>query len=164
MLRKILLAICLIATVLWTAFIYSNSLKTSIESDVQSSSVTDFVNQAAGILGIEEEIPPSTVRDMAHFTEFFILSCLLFADLALLCYKKIIPKVRYIFAAVGVILLLCFALACIDELLQKFSAGRACQFSDVMLDTAGALFGSFGFGVFLLILQTIKNKKTAIKK
>ncbi len=164
MLRKLLLVICLIATVLWTSFIYSNSLKTGIESDVQSSSVTDFVNQAAGIFGIEEEIPPSTVRDMAHFAEFLILSCLLFADMTLFCYQKLMPKVAYIFFSAGIILLLCFVLACIDELLQKFSAGRACQFSDIMLDTAGALFGVLGFGVALIIIRIIKRRRTNIKE
>ncbi len=162
MLKKIILILLLLATVLWAAFIFSNSLKSGEASGEQSSNVTEVVNKVASAVGIKEEIPQSTVRDMAHFTEFAVLSVLIFADAALMLdrlLKKHLPLALTLTAGVP---LLCFGLAGIDELLQRLSEGRASQFSDVLLDTLGALCGALlstavYFGLFA-VSKRVKKK------
>ena len=82
MIKRIILAVLIIATVLWLGFIYSNSIETAEQSSEKSSSVTEIVNKVAEKVGIEEEIPEKTVREMAHFSEFALLAVLICADVA----------------------------------------------------------------------------------
>ena len=151
MARKIVLIILIIASVLWTAFIFSNSLDNAEESTEKSSTVTETVNKVASAVGIKEEIPHSTVRDMAHFTEFAVLAFLISLDLALFLYPKLSRKLALFLGLCAASLPACFLLACVDELIQKFSGGRASQFSDVLLDTLGSLCGVVGFAVIYII-------------
>ena len=80
------------------------------------------------------------VRKAAHFTEYAILGLLFF-----LVYRAYFVKLtnakfsnaKFLFFA------LCssFLYACTDELHQLFVSGRSGQFTDVLIDTLGALFG-----------------------
>ena len=159
--RKIVLIVLLIATVVWTAFIFANSLDSAEQSTEKSSSATEIVNKVASAIGIKEEIPHSTVRDMAHFTEFAILACLICADFTVAFYQKLSTK-RWLYAfCAATSLVLCFSLACVDELLQKISIGRSSQFSDVLLDTLGALTGTATFAIcYILTVFGIRKFKT----
>ena len=160
MLRKILLIVLVVITILWTAFIFSNSLDNAEQSTEKSSTVTEIVNTVASAVGVEEEIPHSIVRDMAHFTEFAILAFLICADLVLALVAPHPRKpLRYVLCPVCS-LTLSFVLACVDELLQKSSEGRAAQFSDVLLDTLGALTGTVFFCICYLCAFLIKRKKS----
>ena len=162
MLRKILLIVLVVITVLWTAFIFSNSLDNAEQSTEKSSTVTEIVNNVASAVGVEEEIPHSTVRDMAHFTEFAILAILVCADLAL-AFTMLLPHRPLLYALCPVCaLILSFVLACVDELLQKSSEGRAAQFSDVWLDTLGALTGTAFFCICYLSVLFIRRKRKKI--
>ena len=162
MARKIFIALLLMLTLIWTAFIFANSLDTAKESSKKSSSVTEVVNKVASSVGIKDEIPHRTVRDMAHFTEFLVLSCLVCSDLLLILYKKLRPLLWHILCPVSAVGL-CFLLACVDELLQKTSSGRASQFSDIMLDTLGAACGALALCATLalvnIVVLYIKRKK-----
>ena len=74
------------------------------------------------------------VRKCAHFSIYTCLGILAF--LYMNTYEiKTGKKILYSF-------LFCFAYACSDELHQKFSNGRSCEFRDVMIDSIGALCGS----------------------
>ncbi len=163
MIRKIILIVLLVATVLWTAFIYSNSLKNGEVSDEQSAGVTEVVNKVASAVGIKEEIPHKTVRDMAHFTEFAILSVLIFCDVCVGFGRFFENHVPFIFILTGGVPLLCFGLAGIDELLQKLSAGRACQFTDALLDTLGSLCGALLSTAVYFICRAVIEKMAKAK-
>lgn len=161
MTRKIILCVLIAASVLWTAFIFSNSIATAEKSSAQSLGVTETVNKVASAVGVDQEITESTVREMAHFTEFAVLAVLLSSTVAAaLCYKKALGiSLLYICASVPT----CFLLAGVDELIQKFSDGRACQFTDMLLDTLGAVCGCALFiacyTATIYILEKIKKHK-----
>lgn len=54
-------------------------------------------------------------------------------------------------------LLFCFLYACTDELHQSFSMGRNGVFSDVLLDTAGALFGIIYMTLLIACIRSINR-------
>ena len=85
------------------------------------------------------------LRKIAHFTEFCCFGLLL-------CWQQTLKKERklpWLQPAVWGGLA-----ACVDEMLQHFSAGRAPRFTDVLLDTAGVLAG---IGIFCLGYHNIKK-------
>ena len=49
-----------------------------------------------------------------------------------------------------------FLYACTDEIHQAFVPGRACAFTDVMIDTAGGLLALF----FIMITNEIQRQTT----
>ena len=52
--------------------------------------------------------------------------------------------------------------AATDEYHQTFVAGRAGRFSDVIIDSSGAIFGiAFAFAVILLLKKRIKAERGA---
>lgn len=71
------------------------------------------------------------VRKAAHMTEYAILGLL-----SLLFVRTFSARMRRIYPTA---LLISFGYACTDELHQLFIPGRAGQFRDVCIDTAGAL-------------------------
>lgn len=158
MARKIAFIILLILCVVWTAFIFSNSLKDAGVSGEQSSGVTEKVNEVAQAVGIDREITHGEVRSMAHFGEFAVLSLLAAATVAVGVYTHFKEKLLASLLLSASSVPLCFILAIVDELLQKLSDGRASQFSDVMLDTLGALCGALVFTVGYIIFGCIVNK------
>ena len=109
-------------------FIWGNSLLSAEISGTLSQWVTDLLGFA-----LLEEIPgqgEGVLRKLAHFTEFCSLGILLSWLFAML-------KERFWVLAAG-----CGCLAaCVDELLQHFSPGRAPRLTDVAIDTAGVLAG-----------------------
>ena len=162
-LRVLRIAIPLLLTVLWLGFIFGNSLKDAAASTEQSSQVHEIVNEVASSVGIKEPISEKTVRDMAHFTEFTILSTLLCLNIWALGFSPFYAKRRFDFLWLLLSLPTSFLLACVDEYLQTFSQGRTGDFSDVLTDTAGAALGSVLFlGLFLLLRLALgkKNKNT----
>ncbi len=90
------------------------------------------------------------VRKLAHFTIFGILG--VFSVLAYNSLKT------YTTIKLGLYsLLTCIGYAIFDEIHQHFVPGRACQLTDVLIDSAGALLFIL---VSLLILNFIKKKKS----
>ncbi len=156
---RIIVFICfLVLTLLWVGFIFSNSLDNGAESGEKSSAVTNTVNSALSLIGIDRPIPESDIRTAAHFTEFFVLTALFAAD-ALLCPLTDKLHRRLSFFTPLISLPICFFVACIDELIQNFSAGRAMQFSDVLVDTLGGFCAAVLFTLVCLTLHIIRLKK-----
>lgn len=121
-----------IGIVLWTAFIWSQSLMTAAESTINSSRVAALISRLF-------HLDPDTywltyaVRKTAHFTEFAILG-LLWGG----C-NRVYPWRR---------LWLCgLATGAVDECLQFFAPGRAPMVTDVLIDTAGYLCGVAVIGI-----------------
>ena len=84
------------------------------------------------------------VRKAAHFTVYAFLGFNVFLS------------VRVYFAKLGrqllAALIFCAAYACFDEFRQLFIPGRAGSFTDVLIDTLGAVFGIIA-GLLLVALK-----------
>lgn len=120
------------ASLLFTAFIWSNSLKDAAASSADSGRVLSWLNELLASIGIYPFLSSHLVRKTAHFCEFALLGLLL----ALTCLTARRIKSIWPVAAPSSL-----AVACTDELLQLFSDGRSCQISDMLLDFCGALTG-----------------------
>ena len=125
--RKILCAILLACNLL---FIWGNSLMDAELSGSLSQWLRDLLGMASGELPGQSD---GALRKMAHFAEFCALGFLLSWQLTMKKERKQIPVLPA--AALG------FLAACVDEMLQHFSPGRAPRFTDVGIDTAGVLVG-----------------------
>ena len=163
--RNLLLyGIPLLLTLVWVGFIFGNSLKDGEASTEQSQQVQQVVNDVAESVGVEEPISEQWIRDAAHFFEFLVLSLLLCWDLLVLVSIRL-DRTRfgsYLWCLCAVPLSAFFAL--VDEGIQRFSAGRASQLADVLLDTAGALLGAaLFFGVLCLGWAIRKKRERAVR-
>jgi VanZ family protein len=90
------------------------------------------------------------VRKSAHFIEYALLSFLI-AFHIWACNKK----VNVIFF---VAIVISFLYASSDEFHQLFVDGRSGQFKDVLIDTSGAVVGSFIFTRLITILNHLRYK------
>ena len=111
-------------------FIWGNSLLPASVSGALSQWLRDLLSGAAGESGGQSD---GLLRKIAHFGEFCTLGILLRCHLAVV--KKKTSAAWGLVAACG-----CLA-ACVDEMLQHFSAGRAPRLTDVAIDSAGVLVG-----------------------
>jgi VanZ family protein len=129
----------LAATVLWLWFIYARSAKTAEASDTESGSILELLVRILPFLTMR------AVRKLAHFTEYFILGGLLYADWRLLGRGGVLLPL-----GAGLV----FAAA--DEILQTYVPGRSGQVSDVLLDLAGV---AAAVGALLLLRRRREGKR-----
>ena len=123
--------ICLLGCVL--LFIWGNSLlpatvSAAISGWLHSILTAFFPGNGNGSGG------DGLLRKLAHFTEFALLGAVLF--------RLLRNREERMTAAWLLSLGWGFFAACVDELLQHFSPGRAPRFGDVCIDTAGVLTGT----------------------
>lgn len=133
--------------VFFMAIIFYMSNKPAVESNEVSYwviSVLEFCK--IDINGFFGSLANFVVRKVAHFSEYFILSVLL--------YSFFIEKYRKVKSSQYAILI-SFIYACSDEIHQYFIPGRAAMFRDVVIDTAGA---ATAIGVIWAI-KKLNNKK-----
>ena len=86
------------------------------------------------------------IRKLAHFTVYTALG--FFASLT-------VGKRKMLSRGSAISLIFCFLYACSDELHQYFVPGRACQFTDVLIDTSGAFTGI----IITMVLFAATNRK-----
>lgn len=160
--RKICCSVFLALTAVWLAFICWNSLQNGEASDKQSRQVTEWINAVLRAVGFSDEISGGLVRRLGHFGEFFVLAVLYILDLIGFGVIRFDRSVRRIVGFACTAVPVCFAVGTADEQIQRLSDGRACEFSDVLTDTAGgATAAVFALAVLLLIrLWRYKNIKT----
>ncbi len=144
--------IFLTLTILWTAFIFFNSLQVQEESAQMSGFFTALAMRMLGAVGLGDIDTGSLshiVRKIAHFAEFFIQGALLsvLAD----CITQ---KYRY---AVVYVLFAGLLTACCDEFIQIFVDGRGSAIGDVFID-----FGGTVCAVFLFALRHYFFEKKAL--
>ncbi len=128
--------VMLILAIAWMAVIFMFSAKPDVESQEMSGSVSyrliSVVDKAFGMNWDKEgkaEAIDYPVRKVAHMSEFAFLCLLVYGSFCWIDGKK-----RYVLPVAWV-----FAYACSDEFHQLFVKGRAGKFSDVLIDTSGAL-------------------------
>lgn len=91
------------------------------------------------------------VRKAAHFSEYFILGILTFLNL--IAFKKHgVLRLSVVGSA------FCILYAASDEMHQLSVAGRACRFSDVLLDSAGAVTAVILSALVFSLKKKIRNK------
>ena len=151
--------IYLILLIVWMIFIFSMSAMNSDDSAGLSGGITESVVRAVtpdfDTLPQERqtellENTETVIRKMAHAAEYLILG--VFAMLLLSTFERK-TQIQVLLA-----ILLCAAYAATDEFHQLFSAGRSCQATDVLIDTAGAAAGTL---MTMGMIKMRKGKKSA---
>ena len=150
--------ILLLLTLGWLTFIFSNSLQSGAESGQQSKRLLHLLQDILESLGFRGQISEHFLRKLAHFGEFAILSLLLCFDLWSLSFFTLSDSLRRVCLRGAISVPLCFCAAGIDELLQNFSKGRGPRFTDVLIDTSGALCAYLCFLCFFLLLRFLKRR------
>ena len=134
-----------ILTAVVMGLIFFFSAQPADESAMQSNFILDLLNK----IFRNAELTDFIIRKTAHFCEF-----------ALLCFMF---NWSFYFTAGKTQRLLSLGLTSIyaasDEFHQLFVEGRACQFKDWAIDTAGAAFGLLAFIILLFIVGKILNRK-----
>lgn len=166
-LKRHQISLLLLLLVLQMILIFSMSSFGSDSSNAQSNQIIHVLHQVFPNLSNDHSFFGVSnlvfiVRKAAHFTEYAILGLLFF-----LVYRAYLAKysnakpsdtklsnvklsdAKFLFFA------LCssFLYACTDELHQFFVSGRSGQFTDVLIDTLGALFGC----LLLLIIRRLRK-------
>ena len=142
--RKILLCLFLLILV----FIWGQSCLPVSLSREESSQVLAFLRPFLELIFGRGTVTHHLVRKLAHFTEFFVLGCVLSALLPL--------HWRWRLLALGLGLLA----ALIDETIQIFS-GRGDQISDVWLDFSGAAAGILLLTLILWLAGKRRHQRDA---
>lgn len=141
-----------IAAILWMATIFLLSHQPANDSSKLSLGVLDFFMQSLSAMMPQVEMHAdllhTVVRKGAHFGAYFILGILILHGLRQVGGKGVKSAV--------LALCLCFLYAITDEIHQLFIPGRSGQFTDVLIDTAGA---ATGIGIFSLVLHLFRNVK-----
>ena len=127
-------------------FIFCMSLNNAEESKALSDSLAQKLINFLGI-----NIPKVILRKGAHFVEFAGLGLCLCNAL----YASFGHRLTPVFALVGSVI---YAIS--DEVHQIFSEGRACQITDVLIDSAGALSGIVIAFLVYKIIRRSKNGST----
>ena len=134
----------LLLVIIWMTVIFVMSSFNATDSGNQSGLIVSFISN---IIHIDNpEFISHIVRKTAHFTEYFILGILF------LNYIKDYKLRNKIMISI----IFCFIYASLDEFHQTFVPGRAGLFSDVLIDTFGAITGIILY--FLLILKRNAKK------
>jgi len=155
--RSVFFWVLTVLSLVWTAFIFSNSLKNADDSLIQSGCIVDFVIDS--ILCVPDDkltvdfaaFVTNFVRKLAHFTEFAILSSLLFF---VFFVRQDNETKSFAFS-----MTITFFVAIADETLQTFSAGRACRFTDVFIDCSGGIFACTVCFIILRIVEFVKKRR-----
>ena len=92
------------------------------------------------------------VRKAAHMTEYFLLTLSLQLPLTAWFSNSLTPKLRILIGFAATVLF-----AALDEFHQTFVPGRSGNFTDVCIDSTGALIAS----LCLLLFYSIHQKKLA---
>lgn len=147
--RMIAISLLVLWCVLIFVFSSQNAEKSSATSDGLVSKVIDTVYPEYKKLSEAKQqsitdAVTHTVRKSAHFFEYFVLGILSFGvTVTFDKYKISVRNAATVF--------FCAMYAVSDEIHQYFVSGRACRFTDMLIDIAGSLFA-------VLILTLIFKK------
>lgn len=136
-----------ILTVFSVCFIFSQSLMNGSKSGSESGRFLAFLNSITDFLGFGEIFTHSFVRKCAHFTEFAVLSFSAFFMYKSYLHSRVKTVIFTIVTFVSV--------AVTDEIIQYFVPERACQFTDVLIDSLGGIVAV----VLSVIIITFSAKK-----
>lgn len=134
-----------ILTIACMCLIFYLSAQPANKSSLQSTFITKLLAQLLN----NESLSEHFVRKLAHFSEFAGLSFLFnWSMLFTKGNKQLLTATSF-----------ASAYAITDEIHQIFVEGRACMFTDWLIDTSGAILGMLVFLVIYIAFQHIKNKR-----
>ena len=140
------LRLCTALLICNLVFIWGNSLLNGETSGDISGGFSQWLGQFIPFLSPDSPNGHYIVRKCAHFSIFFLLGAQLCGFFILVCQNKVL--LRSLAVAVTV--------AAIDETIQRFIPDRYGCFSDVALDSCGAVTGMI---LFFLGYTLLKQKK-----
>lgn len=147
--KKRLFWCCFGFCILWTAFIFSRSLKSGAESSAESGAVLALLGRFLDGIGISWLPSEHFLRKLGHFLEYFVLGVLAVPS-ARLFFCRFTQLFAWGYTAI---------VALLDELLmQNLSVGRGPSIFDVLIDTAGALAAI----LFLLTIRLLLRKQRRV--
>lgn len=129
--------------------IWGNSLLPGETSARISGFVADLLSKLLGADAVGSHTGRGLLRKAAHFAEF---ACLGMLTCGQLIKKTKNHKILIIYALLG-----CLLVACMDETIQIFVAGRGSSLLDVWIDFSGA---AVGMAIALCGHYYFKSKKT----
>lgn len=116
-----------IPAIIWMIFIFIMSHTVGTVSSQQSNFIADIITQ---YLKIDYSLLTFIIRKTAHMSEYAVLLLLLYFGITKIYTHKY---------SLLISLFITFIYACSDEIHQLFIPGRSGQFTDIMIDTSGAL-------------------------
>ena len=148
-------------TVACMVLIFCFSMEDADRSSETSGNITEIVVNA--VVRDYDELPADEklsimakadhiIRKSAHFSVYLLLGALA----ALTVDPRRLSRVKIC----GVIAF-CFLYACSDELHQYFVPGRACMFTDVLIDTGGSCVGTLLSLLIILLIKRIHSRNEA---
>ena len=145
--------VCFLAilTLIWTCIIFAQSAKNGEESTEDTNKVIEMIEEVAEAIGVDADVSTRFVRKAAHFGEFLILGLLGALTMVTVGGGR---------RCVGAFLYAVSVAFCDEFAVQRFSEGRAPQFTDVLIDSAGALVGVLFVVAMSCLVQKrkLKNK------
>ncbi len=157
--KKYIIISLAIILILCVAFIFSNSLKNGAQSTDMSGTAKEILVKALSFFNIDIDISEQSIRTLGHFAEFFALSMILTLTAIFIFpvdFKNLFTKRLIIYFSPVVI---SFLIACVDEFIQLFSPGRACDIMDVLVDVIGAATANLIIMGIIFIIYAIKKRK-----
>lgn len=162
--KNLIITILLLFVLLWMGTIFYLSSMNTNESNGKSKIVVGKIIEITSKVThhhystdekeklVEKFNKP--IRKIAHASVYFILSILILNFLLAINFEK----ERKYSLVLFITILICFLFAITDEYHQTFVKGRTGQFSDVLIDTSGAIVSSV---IFIIIdkKKAVKNKK-----
>ena len=137
------------AVVLWFSLIFAFSSQPANESARVSKGLTAiilrFIEKLFNLSDTNADWMDYLLRKSAHAFLFFILAILVANALS----KTGVKGIRVFIIA----FIITSLYACTDEIHQLFVPGRGCMFSDVVIDSVGAIFGLGLFGAVYWLTQ-----------
>lgn len=164
--RVLTAAVFVVLTLIWTGFIFGNSLRDAEKSTQQSDKVQQVVNQVLDQAGLDVTVESESVRNGAHFFEFAVLAVLVSLDIIFIYAAPRISRRAYLhkkgLLVLCITLPVCSLLAVIDELLQLTSEGRSCDIRDVAVDSLGVLMGfCIAALIFTVVYMLVRHARGA---
>ena len=136
--RKFKTKLAYIPAIIWMIVIFCFSHQSASQSSNLSSGIVakliDFIKYNLSI-NINEDLLHTAIRKGAHFTEYLILAVFVMFGLTKNNVSK--PFLKSV--------IICALYAMTDEFHQLFVDGRSGRVFDVMVDTSGAVLGTFIF-------------------
>ena len=150
---KVKIIVSWMAVLAWIILIFSFSAQPATESNGLSMRITEYIINIfiKNTQSIDDliNIINHLVRKCAHASVYFILAYLILNALkqtGKISFKKIVYTICF-----------CIIYATSDEIHQLFVEGRGCQFTDVLIDSMGAIFGVLTY--FIINKYIVKKGK-----
>lgn len=138
---------------LWFLLIFLLSNQVAENSSAMSGGISDYLwrllNKIINGVELDLDLFNHYIRKTAHFTLYFILGVLVYHGFYQI--KQDVSN-KYLLIA----WMICIGYAISDEVHQYFIPGRSMQFTDVVIDSIGALLGLV---LVMLIRKYLTNRK-----